>query len=151
MYISKPCVHLQKNQPTPTKVEHPSLFSHHELEQCKYLHFTPSHLIELTYLFIDCHRKIRRGLESTSIRLIPRFLTPSPGFLRGKWNKLHNDGKSTTGGDFRSYSMSGSDGNHQVKVLMNGQAVISVIIESSYNDEKVKEVLRDAYETVRQV
>lgn len=47
--------------------------------------------------------------------------------------------------------MSGSDGNHQVKVLMNGQAVISVIIESSYNDEKVKEVLRDAYETVRQV
>ena len=64
---------------------------------------------------------------------------------------MHNDGKSTTGGDFRSYSMSGSDGNHQVKVLMNGQAVISVIIESSYNDEKVKEVLRDAYETVRQV
>ena len=64
---------------------------------------------------------------------------------------MHNDGKSTTGGDFRSYSMSGSDGAHLVKVEFNGQTVIFVTIPSPYTGDEVKEALRDGFNEVCQV
>jgi hypothetical protein len=78
-------------------------------------------------------------------------LDPITWVPAGKWNKLHNDGKSTTGGEFRSYSMSGSDGMHRVKIVSNGLGVISVIVKSPYSGEKVKEALRHEYNAVRQV
>lgn len=55
-----------------------------------------------------------------------------------------------TGGEFRSYSTSGLDGNHQVKVEMNSVLVLSVIIASPYSGAKVKEALRAGYNKVRQ-
>ena len=48
--------------------------------------------------------------------------------------------------------MSGSDGHHYIKVVMNGrEEAIRVVIESPYNGEKVKDALKKAYDAVRQV
>lgn len=47
--------------------------------------------------------------------------------------------------------MSGSDGNHQVKVEMNAKTVISAVIPSPYSGADVKVALRAAYGAVRHI
>jgi hypothetical protein len=66
----------------------------------------------------------------------------------GKWSKVHNDGKSTTGGDFRSYTMAGGDGQHQVKVEMNAKPVLSVPVAKPFGGAEVKAALKAAYDAV---
>ena len=46
--------------------------------------------------------------------------------------------------------MLGSDKEHRVKVEMNGEAVLNVVIESPYKGAQVKEAIQDAYDAVRQ-
>ena len=110
-----------------------------------------SHFIKLTCPSLFATQKDKKRLGEYLDTLDTKTLDPITWVPAGKWNKLHNDGKSTTGGDFRSYSMSGSDGNHQVKVEMNAKTVISAVIPSPYSGADVKVALRAAYGAVRHI
>jgi len=74
---------------------------------------------------------------------------PLPWDPAGKWHKVHNDGKSTTQGDFRSYSMTASDGGHIVKVELNGASVLSIAVAAPFGGAEVKAALDAAYQAVR--
>lgn len=65
----------------------------------------------------------------------------------GKWIKAHGDGKSTTGGVFKTETMKGHDGMYHVRVIKDrhhvvlGPLKLSTSVEPS--DEDVVEVLQD--------
>jgi len=95
------------------------------------------------------HQKARKKLAAYLETLHSNNLDPLTWKPVGIWHKVHNDGKATTQGEFRSYTMLGSDGLYQVKVEMNGYAVLSAQVAAPYGSAEVKAALDTAHKAVR--
>ena len=98
---------------------------------------------------VNAHQKDKKRLGEYLETLATKNLDPLTWDPAGKWHKVHNDGKSTTQGDFRSYSMTASDGGHIVKVELNGASVLSIAVAAPFGGAEVKAALDAAYQAVR--